>query len=143
MFFSTCQTGALPPCCNPEGCKPEKAGKSAKNEKPGSVGKSTLPGVEVAGFPFGPQPIWLRLHTVELASYRLRKDSMKFPPLAVIESFPHGLLVPKLRTMNSNPEFPRMAAFPPVKPSKGPVFPHLAGSGQPFIKWTFCLFGQF
>ena len=48
-------------------------------------------GVEVAGFPFGPQPIWSRLHTVELASYRLRKDSMKFPPLAVIESFPHGL----------------------------------------------------
>ena len=48
-------------------------------------------GVEVAGFPFGPQPIWSRLHTVELASYRLRKDSMRFPPLAVIESFPHGL----------------------------------------------------
>ena len=28
-------------------CKPEKTGHSAKNEKPGSVGKSTLPGVEV------------------------------------------------------------------------------------------------
>ena len=48
-------------------------------------------GVEVAGFRFAPQPIWSRLHTVELASYRLRKDSMKFPPPAVIESFPHGL----------------------------------------------------
>ena len=36
-------------------CKPEKSGKSAKNEKPGSVGKSTLPGVEVAGFSFAPQ----------------------------------------------------------------------------------------
>ena len=27
-------------------CKPEKTGNSAKNRKPGSVGKSTLPGVE-------------------------------------------------------------------------------------------------
>ena len=38
--------------------KPAKfpeTGNSAKNGKPGSVGKSTLPGVEVAGFPFGPQ----------------------------------------------------------------------------------------
>ena len=74
-------------------CKPEKNRNHRENKKTGSVGKSTLPGVEAAGLSrFAcPQPIWSRLHTVELASYRLRKDSMKFPPLAVIESFPHGL----------------------------------------------------
>ena len=32
-----------------------------------------------------------RLPTGQIASYRLRKDSMKFPPLAVIESFPPPL----------------------------------------------------
>ena len=64
----------------------------------------------MAGFPFGPQPIWSRLHTVELASYRLRKDSMKFPALRVIESFPHGLTgrVPRsLPSINKNPDNPQ------------------------------------
>ena len=72
-----------------------------EKEKPGKVYGSSLPGVEVAGLSrFAcPQPIWSRLHTVELASYRLRKDSMKFPPLAVIESFPHGLS----KSTDSNP----------------------------------------
>ena len=87
------------PAATREVANRKKTANSPKNEKPGSVGKSTLPGVEVAGFPFGPQPIWSRLHTVELASYRLRKDSMKFPPLAVIESFPHGLS----KSTDSNP----------------------------------------
>ena len=50
MVFSSSPQGASPPRCNPAGCKPEKTGTFAKNRKPGSVGKSTLPGVEVAGF---------------------------------------------------------------------------------------------
>ena len=66
----------------------------------------------MAGFPFGPQPIWSRLHTVELASYRLRKDSMKFPPLAVIESFPRGLLVPNSRIWISDRPMRVFAIFP-------------------------------
>ena len=45
----------------------------------------------MAGFPFGPQPIWSRLHTVELASYRLRKPPTEFPPLEALGGFPHGL----------------------------------------------------
>lgn len=66
----------------------------------------------MAGFPFGPQPIWSRLHTVELASYRLRKDSMKYPPPAVIESFPRGLLVPNSRIWISDRPMRVFAIFP-------------------------------
>ena len=43
--FSSPLQGASPPRC-----KPEETGKSTQNRKPGSVGKSTLPGVEAAGF---------------------------------------------------------------------------------------------
>ena len=35
---------------SPEDCKAEKTGKSAPKGKPGSEGKSTLPGFETAGF---------------------------------------------------------------------------------------------
>ena len=59
MVFSSSPQGASPPRCNPAGCKPEKTGTFAKNRKPGSVGKSTLPGVEVAGFE--PAAFWSRI----------------------------------------------------------------------------------
>ena len=39
-------------------CKPEKNRNHRENKKPGSVGKSTLPGVEVAGFE--PAAFWSR-----------------------------------------------------------------------------------
>ena len=45
--FFEAEIGALPARCSLAGCFSEKTGKSAKNGKPGNVGKSTLTGVEV------------------------------------------------------------------------------------------------
>ena len=61
---------AATPC---RGCRPF----SAENEQTGSFSRCSEPR--------------------ELTSCRLRKDSMKFPPPAVIESFPRGPLVPNQR----------------------------------------------
>ena len=97
-------------------------------------------GVEVAGFPFGPQPIWSRLHTVELASYRLRKDSMKFPPLAVIESFPRGLLVPKQRFCPFFRLFPVFFRKLSVFSAFCRLFPPVSGNFQAVLNWTFSFF---
>ncbi len=58
MTFLSSKIGALPPRCNRGGCEAEKTGNSRGNKKPGSVGKSTLPGVEVAGFE--PAAFWSR-----------------------------------------------------------------------------------
>ena len=58
MAFSSLQQGASATRCNPAGCKPEKNRNHRENKKPGSVGKSTLPGVEVAGFE--PAAFWSR-----------------------------------------------------------------------------------
>ena len=100
----------MPGRCNPAGCKPEKTGNLPGKTKPREHCFTMSRGVEVAGFETQPQSS--RLHTVEIASYRLRKDSMKFPPLAVIESFPRGLLVPNSRIWISDRPMRVFAIFP-------------------------------
>ena len=61
--------------CNLAGCKPEKTGTFAKNGKPGSVGKSTLPGVEVAGFE--PAAFWSRTKRATKLRYTSTLEPMR------------------------------------------------------------------
>ena len=66
---------ALPPRCNLAGCKPEKYHNSREKEKPGSVGKSTLPGVEVAGFE--PAAFWSRTKRATKLRYTSMLEPMR------------------------------------------------------------------
>ena len=75
VAFSEPEFGALPLRCNPGGCKPEKTGKSAKNGKPGNAGKSTLPGVEVAGFE--PAAFWSRTKRATKLRYTSTLEPMR------------------------------------------------------------------
>ena len=60
-------------------CKPEKYHKSREKEKPGSVGKPTLPGVEVAGFE--PAAFWSRTKRAT----KLRYTSISLEPMRGLE----------------------------------------------------------
>ena len=101
--------------------------------------------VEVAGFDTVRSIVAARAWSALAARFALTNSGRfclrQMPHWGTASLLCRGLLVPKSRTMNSDLVFPRMAAFPPVKPSKGSSFPHLAGPDQPLLKWTFCLSG--
>ena len=75
MTFLSLKIGALPPRCNRRGCEAEKTALFRSNKKPGSVGKSTLPGVEVAGFE--PAAFWSRTKRATKLRYTSMLEPMR------------------------------------------------------------------
>ena len=75
VVFFEAEIGVLPARCSLAGCFSEKTGKSAKKAKPGSVGKSTLPGVEVAGFE--PAAFWSRTKRATKLRYTSTLEPMR------------------------------------------------------------------
>ena len=105
----------------------KKTAITGKTKKPGSVGKSTLPGVEVAGFRFAPQSqsshcslgaVALLVSIDSFASLRFQRR----PTGATFGSLTRGLLVPKSRIRFFSRQFRILPGFAGVLPFKALFF---------------------